>query len=208
MVNIYRGSYIVILTAVVLFFSCSQTKSPEIEQLELIIERDFPDIPTTHQLIPFDLSYIKRFEEYSIKSDKEIIDSISNLKLPMNLEPPPLPDPTYWHRRCRLRGDVFLQLKRARLIDKEQYDNVIKVATEVEGKTSRIEVERGVPYSYRSVVKSSLFEEFQVFAYPIMTEDYLMIYRNGYYFHRGLSGPGGGMFFIYKKSRENGLESI
>ena len=71
MVNIYRGSYIVILTAVVLFFSCSQTKSPEIEQLELIIERDFPDIPTTHQLIPFDLSYIKRFEEYSMKSDKE-----------------------------------------------------------------------------------------------------------------------------------------
>ena len=68
-----------ILTAVVLFFSCSQTKSPEIEQLELIIERDFPDIPTTHQLIPFDLSYIKRFEEYSIKSDKEIIDSISIL---------------------------------------------------------------------------------------------------------------------------------
>ena len=62
MVNIYRGSYIVILTAVVLFFSCSQTKSPEIEQLELIIERDFPDIPTAHQLIPFDLSYIKRFE--------------------------------------------------------------------------------------------------------------------------------------------------
>ena len=70
----------------------------------------------------------------------------------MTLEPPPPPDPTYWHRRCRLRGDVFFQLKRARLIDKEQYDNVIKVATEVEGKTSRIEVERGVPYSYRSVV--------------------------------------------------------
>ena len=94
---------------------------------------------------------------------------------------------------------LFLDLKRQRLIDKEAYDNIITFAKEVEGETARAAVDRAVPYSYRSVVKSSLFEEFQVFSYPIMTEDYLMIYRNGYYFHRGLSGPGGGMFFIYKK---------
>ena len=176
-------------------FGCNQPKPPEIVQLEYIIERDFADIPTAQKLIPFDLSYIKEFEEYPMEP-KKIVDTTTLFNLP----PPPAPDLKYMDRRCLISGHhLFLDLKRQRLIDKEAYDNIITFAKEVEGETARAAVDRAVPYSYRSVVKSSLFEEFQVFSYPIMTEDYLMIYRNGYYFHRGLSGPGGGMFFIYKK---------
>jgi hypothetical protein len=76
---------------------------------------------------------------------------------------------------------------------------MISVATDAEGKRARIEIKKAVPYSIKSVRKRVLFEEFQVFAYPIMIEDHLIIYRNGYHIHKDLPGIGGGMFFIYEK---------
>jgi hypothetical protein len=111
--NIFQcSSYPLFLTAVVsLFVSCSRTKSPAIEQLEQIKERDFPDIPTVHQLLPFKLFFIKDFEQYSLEYGQHFIDSISNLG------PPSAPDLRILHHRCNLRGNnVFFQLIREKFI--------------------------------------------------------------------------------------------
>ena len=193
--NIRQYSLSSMSALLIVSFGCNQPKPPEIVQLEYIIERDFADIPTAQKLIPFDLSYIKEFEEYPMEP-KKIVDTTTLFNLP----PPPAPDLRYMDRRCLISGHhLFLDLKRQRLIDKEAYDNIITFAKEVEGETARAAVDRAVPYTYSQVYKRFLFEEFQVFAYPIMTDDYLIIYRNRYYITKGMAGVGGGMFFVYKK---------
>ncbi len=182
----------------VVSFGCNQPKPPEIVQLEYIIERDFAEIPTAYKLIPFDIKNIKEFEDYPMSFESASTDNkIVSLDPPPYAKAPPPFNTIYLDRKCALRNSLFHFLIRDIGVDKEAYDAIIQAARSSQEQTARIAIERAVPHNYDCVVKKELFDQFQVFAYPMMTESYLITYRN-FYRIDPIGGGSLGTYYVYK----------
>lgn len=172
---------------------CTLSKPVEISELEYIINRDFPDVATVIELksIYFQdkLSY-NSFDDKTLRKDNTLIPEIPVSQHPTISE-------------VVLGRAFFTPLILNQQITEKEFAQIKQKVASISHQ--KIEKRNGIesPNSTSSIDNKFKLNEYQEFAYPIMTDNLLIIYRDVY---SGLKHPnslgstGNGTYFIYRKT--------
>lgn len=190
-----KNIFLILSTLTILCFaSCKPKTSAEIIALNSIIERDFSGTPTSNILLPLRVEQLLTYNEY-FENSKEPIDQ--SLRGP---EPPP--EPGLQDSICILSQHIFDHLLKNNFIEKKAYEKLTDAAIKSNALFQEISNSQVIPLSYKEAIAQKELDKFQVFAYPVMTEDFLIIYINRYSGIKDMKTfglQGFGQYYIYEK---------
>lgn len=198
---------LIVIICILLTIGCDYQKPNEILIIESIIKRHFNNVPTSNFLIPIGRENFL-FENFPIDYKRNnSIESNDNQSFPdIEIYPSRVaePPPPSNNKKCPSFGLIFHQLVLNNLIDQNEFNDIVAEIDIKHSRTFKLRNEKYESKSLLEVLADKELKHYQSFAYPILTDEYLILHRN-YYAGIGqkLGGGGAGMFFVYKKKSNN-----